>query len=164
MGGMIIQEMVKINGKQVLKLICYSTGPQGVMPGRFETVANSRKNLKKDGIKIMARNIAKTWFVKGEKAKYFETCVQSGNQTSFEAADNALKAFEKWNGVKTLRNIKNETLILWGDKDKSYNLDQIKMLKNNITNSKLIIFKNCAHNVHLEQSAKFNKVVKDFLL
>ena len=35
---------------------------------------------------------------------------------------------------------------------------------NNIENSKLIIFKNCAHNVHLEQPDQFNKTIKDFLL
>jgi len=37
-------------------------------------------------------------------------------------------------------------------------------LENNIENSKLIIFKNCAHNVHLEQPNQFNKTIKDFLL
>ena len=37
-------------------------------------------------------------------------------------------------------------------------------LENNIENSKLIIFKNCAHNVHLEQPDQFNKTIKDFLL
>ena len=32
-----------------------------------------------------------------------------------------LVAFKNWNGVDTLKNIKNETLIIWGDQDKSYN-------------------------------------------
>ena len=40
-----------------------------------------------------------------------------------------------WN--KTLKNIKNETLIVWGDQDKSYNLEQIQTLENNIENCKL---------------------------
>jgi len=35
--------------------------------------------------------------------------------------------------------------------------------ENNIENCKLMIFKNCAHNVHLEQPDQFNKTVKDFL-
>ena len=63
-----------------------------------------------------------------------------------------------------LKDIKNETLILWGDKDKSYNFEQVQTLENNIENSKLIIFKNCAHNVHLERPDQFNKTIKDFLL
>jgi len=72
--------------------------------------------------------------------------------------------YERKNGVDTLKNIKNETLIIWGDQDKSYNFEQAQALEKNIENSKLIIFKNCAHNVHLEQSDQFNKTIKNFLL
>ena len=53
-----------------------------------------------------------------------------------ESADNALIACKNWNGVDTLKNIKNETLIVWGDQDKSYNLEQIQILEHNIENSK----------------------------
>ena len=77
--------------------------------------------------------------------------------------DNSLVAFKKWNSVNTLQNIKNETLIIWGDKDKSYNLVQAKTLKKNISNSSLVIFKGCAHNVHLEKIVEFNKTVLNFL-
>ena len=35
MGGMIVQEMAKKRGDKILKLVCYSTGPRGEMPGRF---------------------------------------------------------------------------------------------------------------------------------
>jgi len=164
MGGMIIQEMAKDEGNKISKLVCYSTGPRGEMPGRFETVDESRENLKKKGLEVMVRNIAKTWFTEGENAKYFDDCIESGKQTSTKAADDSLIAFKNWNGVDALKNIKNETLIIWGDKDKSYNSEQIRTLKKNIKNSKLIIFKNCAHNVHLEKPKQFNETIKDFLL
>ena len=163
MGGMIVQEMAKKSGNKISKLICYSTGPRGEMPGRFETVDQSRDNLKKNGLEIMARNIAKTWFVKGENAKYFDICISVGKQASIETVDNALIAFKNWNGVDTLKNIKNKTLIVWGDKDKSYNLEQIKTLEKNIPNSSLVVFNNCAHNVHLEEPEKFNNTIKHFL-
>jgi len=42
---------------------------------------------------------------------------------------------------RDLKNIKNETLIVWGDQDKSYNLEQVQTLEKNIAKSKLIIFK-----------------------
>ena len=45
-----------------------------------------------------------------------------------------------------------------------YNLEQIKTLEKNIKNSKLKIFENCAHNVHLERPDQFNKTIRDFLL
>ena len=164
MGGMIAQEMAKSNGNKISKLVCYSTGARGEMPGRFESVNESRENLKKKGLEIMARNIAKTWFVKGENAKYFDVCIEAGKQSSVAVADNSLVAFKNWNGVDTLKNIKNETLIIWGDRDRSYNLEQVKTLEKNIKNSKLKIFENCAHNIHLEQPDQFNKTIKDFLL
>jgi len=163
MGGMIVQEMAKKGGDKISKLVCYSTGPRGEMPGRFETIDQSRENLKKKGLKITAQNIAKTWFVKGEDAKYFDVCIEAGTQTSMEAADNSLVAFKNWNGVDTLKNIKNETLIIWGDKDKSYNLTQAKTLEKNISNSSLVIFEGCAHNVHLEKIEEFNRTVFNFI-
>ena len=163
MGGMIVQEMAKKNGDKISKLICYSTGPRGEMPGRFETVDQSRENFKKKGLELSAKNIVKTWFVLGEKAKYFDICIEAGKQTSLETVDNTLIAFKNWNGVNTLKNIKNETLIVWGDQDRSYNLDQVKTLEKKIRNSKLIIIKNCAHNAHLEQPDQFNNIIKNFL-
>ena len=164
MGGMIVQEMAKKDGDKILKLVCYSTGPRGEMPGRFETVEQSRENLKKSGLEITAKNIAETWFILGEKAKYFNLCLEAGKQTSIEAADNALIAIKNWDGLKNLQDIKNNTLIIWGDKDKSYNLKQVQTLEENISDSNLVIFKGCAHNVHLEQPDQFNHTIKDFLL
>ena len=164
MGGMIVQEMAKKSGGKISKLVCYSTGPRGEMPGRFETVDQSRENIKKNGLEVTAKNIAQTWFVLGEKAKYFDLCIEAGKQTSIEAADNALIAIKNWDGVKNLQDIKNNTLIIWGDKDKSYNLEQVQTLEKNISDSNLVIFKGCAHNVHLEQPDQFNHTIKDFLL
>ena len=163
MGGMVVQEMAKKKGDKISKLICYSTGAIGEMPGRFETVEESRENLKKKGLKTTVRNIAKTWFVKGEDAKYFDTCIEVGKQSSIEAADNCLAVFKSWNGVDNLKHIKNETLIIWGDKDRSYNLSQAKTLEKNISNSSLVVFKGCAHNVHLEKIEEFNRTVFNFI-
>ena len=39
---------------------------------------------------------------------------------------------KNWNGVRNLKNIKNETLIVWGDQDKAYNFNQVINFKNNI--------------------------------
>ena len=163
MGGMIVQEMVKIAGKKILKLICYGTGPRGNIPGRFETIDQSREKLKINGLKKTAYRIAKTWFIEGDKSKYFYLCKEAGKQTSLEAADNALVAMKNWSGIENLKNIKNETLIIWGDQDKAYNFDQVETLKENITNSDLRIVDGCSHNVHLEKPDEFNTIVSEFL-
>jgi pimeloyl-ACP methyl ester carboxylesterase len=163
MGGMIVQEMTKLVGEKILKLICYGTGPRGNIPGRFETIDQSREKLKINGLNVTANRIAKTWFIDGEKAKYFYLCDEAGKQTSIEATDNGLIAMKNWNGIENLRNIKNETLIVWGNQDKAYNFNQVETLKNNITNSDLKIIDGCSHNVHLEKPDEFNIIVKEFL-
>ena len=163
MGGMIVQEMVKLAGEKILKLICYGTGPRGNIPGRFETIDVSREKLKTNGLGDTAYRIAKTWFIEEDKSRYFYLCEEAGKQTSLEAADNGLVAMKNWDGVKNLQNIKNETLIVWGDQDKAYNFNQIEILNDNITNSNLKIIKGCSHNVHLEKPDEFNKIVSEFL-
>ena len=162
MGGMVVQEF-KIAAEKILKLVCYGTGPRGNIPGRFETIDQSRKQLKINGLKDTAYRIAKTWFIEEEKAKYFYLCEEAGKQTSAEAADKGLVAMKKWNGIKNLKNIKNETLIVWGDQDKAYNFNQVETLNNNIPNSNLKIIKGCSHNVHLEKPDEFNIIVSEFL-
>jgi pimeloyl-ACP methyl ester carboxylesterase len=163
MGGMIVQEIAKIAGEKILKLICYGTSPRGNIPGRFETIDQSRKKLKINGLKDTAYRIAKTWFIEEEKAKYFYLCEEAGKKTSIEAADNGLVAMKNWSGIENLKNIKNETLIVWGDQDKAYNFNQVETLNNNIPDSDLKVIKDCSHNVHLEKPDEFNRVIGEFL-
>ena len=163
MSGMIVQEMAKIAGEKILKLICYGTGPIGNIPGRFETIDKSREKLKINGLKVTANRIAKTWFIEEDKSKYFYLCNEARKQTSLEATDNGLIAMKNWNGVKNLKNIKNETLIIWGDQDQAYNFNQVENLNNNIPKSNLKIIKDCSHNVHLEKPDEFNITVEEFL-
>ena len=163
MGGMIVQEIAKLAAKKIINLICYGTGPRGNIPGRFETIDESRKKLKTNGLESTANQIAKTWFVNGDKAKYFYLCEQAGKQTSLKAADDGLIAMKNWEGVKNLKNITNRTLIIWGDQDKAYNYNQVETLKNNINNSILKVINGCSHNVHLEKPDEFNNCVSNFL-
>ena len=163
MGGMIVQEIAMIAGDQISRLICYGTGPMGDIPGRFETINESKKKLKIDGLATTANRIAKTWFVDGDKAKYFYLCSNAGKETSLLATEKALDAMKNWNGINNLKNIKNKTLIIWGDKDKAYNFNQVKILRDNIPDSDLKIVKGSSHNVHLEKIGEFNSCVGNFL-
>ncbi len=163
MGGMIVQEMAKISGERINKLICFATGSIGDIPGRFESLEKSIERLKQEGIKETVKRIPPKWFVKGRSAKNYYLCENAVKETTEETAHNALKAMKNWTGYENLRNIKNETLIIWGDKDVSYNFEQVDTLNKYIPNSRLEIFKGCSHNVHLEQPQKFNEIVKNFL-
>ena len=133
------------------------------MPGRFETIDQSREKIRSNGLESTAYRIAKTWFIEEDKAKYFYLCEEAGKQTSIEAADNGLIAMKNWNGVNNLKNIRNKTLIIWGDQDKAYNYKQVETLNSNIPDSELKIVEGCSHNVHLEKPDEFNKIVVEFL-
>ena len=163
MGGMIVQEITKILGERVNKLICFATGSIGEIPGRFETIDETRKRLKNDGIDISFSRVPKKWFVKGDEDKNYYLCKNAVEGVSLETADNALIAMKNWSGIDNLKNIQNETLIVWGDKDTSYNFEQVDTLNKNIRNSRLEIFENCSHNVHLEKPNEFNIVVEKFI-
>ena len=93
----------------------------------------------------------------------FSLCFNEGKKASPEAVDAALIAMRDWRGIDNLKNINNRTLIIWGDQDKAYNYKQVETLKKNIAKSELIIFKDHAHNVHLESPNSFNECVKNFL-
>ena len=163
MGGMIVQEITKIAGNRVNKLICFATGSIGEIPGRFETIDETRKRLKEEGAAVSFSRVPKKWFVKGDQDKNYFLCVNAVQNVSVESADNALKAMKNWTGIENLKNIKNETLIIWGDKDTAYNFEQVETLNKNIINSRLEIFKDCSHNVHLEEPRKFNDLIKGFI-
>jgi len=163
MGGMIVQEMANISAEKINKLVCFATGSIGDIPGRFETIEASILRLKKEGIKETIKRITPKWFVEGCKSKYFYLCENAAKKITEETAFNALTAMKNWNGYKNLKNIKNQTLIVWGDKDKSYNFEQVDTLKKNIPNCKIEIFDGCSHNAHLEKPNKFNEIISQFL-
>ena len=161
---MIVQEIAQLAGDRINKLICFATGSIGEIPGRFEPIDETRKRLQEEGADISFSRVPKKWFVKGDKDKNYQLCSNAVQNISSETADNALSAMKNWSGIDNLKNIKNETLIVWGDKDISYNFDQIDTLNKNIKNSKLEIFEGCSHNVHLEETEKFNNLIKKFII
>ena len=61
MGGMIAQEIASRVPDQVEKLILYATGAVGVLPGRFETIAESKARTQTEGARATARRIAASW-------------------------------------------------------------------------------------------------------
>ena len=98
-----------------------------------------------------------------KKQNIFYLCDVAGKQTSIEATDDGLIAMKNWKRVENLKNIKNETLIIWGNKDKAYNFDQIKTLNDDISINDLKIIEGCSHNVYLEKPDEFKVIVGEFL-
>lgn len=163
MGGMIVQEMARLAPHRLSRLMLYGTGPQGVLPGRFETIAQSRARLLEDGLAKTARRIAATWFLHGEAAEAFPLCNTLGQQATLQAALASLTAWENWDGRRSLADIPCPTLVLWGSHDRSYGWSQPEALWRGIPCADLAVVPGAAHNVHLEKPQIFNMLVSDFL-
>lgn len=163
MGGMIAQQMAATAPHRIDRLVCYGTGPRGVMPDRFETIETSRIRTRDDGTIATARRIAATWFDDGEKATGFNTCVALSKNISLATALSGLSAMETWDGRAALENITNPTLVIWGDRDRSYGWSQPEALWRGIKGSSLAVMPGCGHNAHMEQPEIFNAIVRKFL-
>ena len=164
MGGMIVQEMAALSPERVNKLICFGTGSIGVLPNRFETIAESRRKIKEIGLSETRINIAKTWFVDHLAGDGYKLCLDEGAKATTQAALASLDAWDCWDGRGQLNKITSPTLILWSNKDRSYDWNQQEILRNGIADSRIKIINNCAHNSHMEEPLLVNKLIKDFLL
>ncbi len=164
MGGMIVQEMTARAPERVQRLVLYSTGAIGVLPGRFETIAESGRRVVEEGVAATGRRIAATWFVDGEQAGNYPVCARLAESVSQQAALAGLSAMEKWSGEEALGAIASPTLVLWGDLDRTYTWNQTEKLWRGIPAARLAVIAGCAHAVHLEKPRLFNAMLADFLI
>ena len=162
MGGMVAQEMVVQTPDRVDRLVLYGTGATGVLPGRFETICTSKRRALADGPQTTARRIAATWFLEREEAPGYEACAAIAEQCRLQAMLNGLDAMENWSGVERLEDIKAKTLVIWGDRDRTYPWCQTEQLWKSISNANLSVLPGCAHAAHLEKPELFNSILGDF--
>jgi 2-hydroxy-6-oxonona-2,4-dienedioate hydrolase len=164
MGGMIVQEMVRLAPQRVMRLVLYGTGPLGLLPGRFETMARSRERLAQDGVEATARRISATWLLHREASPAAQALGDLASQASAQAAEAGLWAMERWDGRANLPHITQPTLILWGDQDRSYQWAQVESLWRSIAGASLAVLPHCSHALHLEYPQVFHTLLLDFLL
>jgi 2-hydroxy-6-oxonona-2,4-dienedioate hydrolase len=163
MGGMVAQEVVHQAQDRVDRLVLYATGPQGSIPGRFETMARSRERLAEDGLERTARRISASWLRDREASPAFEDLAALACQASEQAALAGLSAMEGWDGRARLAALRQRTLVVWGELDRSYGWSQIEALWRGIPQASLAVLPNCAHALHLEQPAIFHAILTTFL-
>jgi pimeloyl-ACP methyl ester carboxylesterase len=163
MGGMIAQEVALRAGSRVGRLVLFGTGPIGEMPGRFETLEESGRRVAEEGAESVIRRTVATWFVKGSEDPSCASAVATARQASMEAILGGYRAMQHWRGLERLADIPNRTLIVWGDRDRSYRRDQVELLHQGIVDSGLVIMPGCSHNAHLEMPREFVRIIGDFL-
>ena len=163
MGGMIVQEMAKQAPDKIAALILYGTGPIGVIPGRFETMATSRRRLLKEGITTAAARLPTKWLAKGKDSEHYSFVAGIAKKTKLAGHLAGLTAMESWDGQKALSLITCPTLIVWGDMDESYPRSQISLLHDNIAGSVMKVISGASHLAHLEYPDKFNDILCGFI-
>ncbi|MCO4825814.1 MAG: alpha/beta fold hydrolase [Amylibacter sp.] len=163
MGGMIAQEIALRDRDRVDHLVLYATGAEGVLPGRFETIEESKTRAIVDGTNATARRIAATWFLHKENAPAYESCAAIAEQSATDAITAGLDAMQTWSGTHNLSDIRPKTLVIWGDNDRTYKWQQIQLIWNSISLVNLAVVPECAHAVHLEKPLIFNRLILDFL-
>ncbi len=163
MGGMVVQEMVARAAERVDALVLYGTGPVGLLPGRFESIDESKRRVTREGSQATARRIAATWFLDGAAASGHSLAAAIAEQASEQAALAGLSAMEAWSGRAALPHIKSRSLVIWGDQDRSYAWSQPEELWRTIPDAQLAVVPGCAHAVHLEKPELFNAILMDFL-
>lgn len=163
MGGMIVQEMALRDAAAIDRLVLYGTGPLGVLPGRFETIETSKRRAAQDGAAATARRIAATWFLAREHAARYSQTADIAERASLAAIHAGLDAMQAWSGAQALGQITAQTLIVWGDGDRTYAWDQVHRLWTGIAGARLAVVPNCAHAVHCEKPDLFNALIADFL-
>jgi len=163
MGGMIAQEVIAQIPDRVNKLVLYGTGPIGDVPSRFERMSISVEKASEETYQEGISKAVASWFIDYEKNADFSEAVALAHRANFDSYIGGLNAMQNWNGIEALHNIKQDTLILWGENDRTYDISQQTLLNENIVNSKVIGIPNSAHNTHLEKPDEFNTIVKRFL-
>ena len=163
MGGMIAQQIVLQAPNRVNRLVLYGTGPMGNLPGRFEPLELSMTKVEKDGTTVAKHDTVESWFVKGSDDANFKPGMELAESVSQQTFINALGAMAGWSAAGKLDQIKARTLVIWGDKDRSYIWQQPYMLWREINDASLAVMPGCSHNAHLENAHLFNHILFDFL-
>ena len=163
MGGMLAQEMTARAPERIAALILCGTGAHGAMPGRFETIAESRARAEQEGAESAAARIAATWLADGVKSPRFAEVFRIAGRAGLRAHLAGLDAMENWSGAGRLQDIAAPTLVVWGSRDRSYPFERAHELWRGVQDAELAVIPGAAHAAPLEKPDIFNAVVADFL-
>jgi 2-hydroxy-6-oxonona-2,4-dienedioate hydrolase len=156
---MFAQEIAISKPENVQKLILYSTGSIGALPGRFETIDESKSRITNEGAEIAAERISATWFKELTDSPFHHACADLAKRANLKTMFYGLGAMKSWNRHNDLGRIKSETLIIWGTEDRTYNREQIDLLHDRIKNSQLHIIPDTAHAIHDEKSIELAEIL-----
>ena len=173
MGGMVAQEIVKLDNQLVNKLILVGTGPRGgkgiknIISITFKYIFKAALE-KTDPKRFIFYNHDKEGKMEAEKVlrrlaerngKYLDKA------TTIPSFLRQLRAIRKWGKEKAdnLSFINQPTLIINGDNDLMVATENSYDIHDRIANSKLVIYPNSGHGSLFQFPEKFSDEVQNFL-
>ena len=173
MGGMVAQEIVKLDNQLVNKLILVGTGPRGgkgiknIIGITFKYIFKAALE-KTDPKRFIFYNHDKEGKMEAEKVlrrlaerngKYLDKA------TTIPSFLRQLRAISKWGKEKAdnLSFINQPTLIINGDNDLMVATENSYDMHDRIANSKLVIYPNSGHGSLFQFPEKFSDEVQNFL-
>lgn len=82
---------------------------------------------------------------------------------SATAFKNQVQALLNYNSKDEISTIQSETLVIAGEEDLFFTLEEVKQLSEQIPNSSFSLIKNAAHSIHMESPNDFTHCVVKFL-
>ena len=163
LGGLVALQTALDLGERVERLVLYGTSSRGAMPNRHESFEQSVARVEVEGTERAAARIARTWFVDGERAAFYPQSLRIARSTPQETWIACLRSLPDWDVTARLSTLRVPTLVIYGERDRSYGRAEALALSEAIEGAALRVVPDCAHNLHLEKPALFNEILQDFL-
>lgn len=161
-GGMIAQQAALNHPHRIERLVLASTAAVGELPHRFETWSDTFSRIRSEGVQATTVRTVRTWFTLGEADPFFPMCMAACEGASETACFNAINAMRPWVSRSRLSEIRNPTLVIVGDRDRSTTANDSWELWQGLPHGYLCILPGCAHGAHMEKPELFNQVTLDF--
>lgn len=180
--GYLIKDFIKVNAIENPIIICHSFGSRilfvligflNFSPHKILIMNGAGiKSLKSLStyLKIIIYKILKLFkiFIRKEKKKVYLNKLSNifGSKDYNNLNSNMRRTFVNIINEDLalfLKNIKQETLILWGDTDFDTPLKCGKKMKKLIADSELIVFKKTGHYCYLENPVLVNKIIYEYI-
>ena len=116
----------------------------------------------------LAKNFLKLVLSKEKYEKKIDEMRKKRGSSDYAKLDNDIKR-KTFNNIisldltNDLDNIKNPTLLMWGDKDTDTPLYMAKIMEKKIKDSGLVVLENAGHFSYLDNTQKYILVVNEFL-
>jgi non-heme chloroperoxidase len=109
------------------------------------------------------RDFQSSTFYQPVPASYLDTMVEQSLRLPAARWQAVLHGLASDDHTSELANIKAKTLVLWGDQDGLFTLEEEQALVAAIPKAKLVVFEQTGHGLHAEQPARFHAELERFL-